>query len=174
MSTVDRTRHSTAPTGDPRPAGIPVGNLTSQWIANLIGNELDQWAKRELRLKRYIRYMDDIVVLCWSKQEALGLRESFAQRLGAFGMTFSKTSILPASRGVNFVGYRIWHDHRLLRRQSIRDMAKRLRVMEAAYRARRIGPATVRARLQSWIAHASHANSYGVRRKLLGGFCLRR
>lgn len=168
LKLLDRIIDSTAAENDPDPAGIPVGNLTSQWIANLIGNEFDQWAKREMRIKRYIRYMDDTVVLCWSKHEALELRDRFAHKLECFGMKFSKTSILPAARGVNFVGYRIWHDHRLLRRQSIKDMTKRLRSMQAAYEKGKLSLTSISARIKSWIAHTDHANSYSIRQKLLG------
>lgn len=166
---LDTIIDSTATSGNGAPVGIPVGNLTSQWIANLVGNEFDQWAKRERRLKRYIRYMDDTVVLCWSKDEALAVRAQFANKLANMGMTFSKTSVLPASRGLNFVGYRIWHDHRLLRRQSIVTMRRRLRVLQEQFRVGLIGLERVRAAVASWVAHAAHADSWRLRSKLLGG-----
>ena len=164
---------STAGNDELEPVGIPVGNLTSQWIANLVGNELDQWAKRELRLKRYIRYMDDMVVLCWSKEEALAVRSQFEQRLASMGMTFSKTSILPASRGLNFVGYRMWHDHRLLRRQSVVTMKRRLKALKKQFADGLIGLDKVRATVASWVAHASYADTNRVRKAVLGGakFC---
>lgn len=148
--------------------GMPVGNLTSQWIANLVGNELDQWAKRELRLKRYIRYMDDMVFLCWSKEEALAIRTSFGRHLADMGMTFSKTSVLPATRGLNFVGYRIWHDHRLLRRQSIVTMRRRLKALQVRLGRGKISLAQVRAAVASWLAHIAHADSYRVSRAVIG------
>lgn len=166
---LDTILDSTAGSDELDPVGIPVGNLTSQWIANLVGNEIDQWAKRTLRLKRYLRYMDDMVVLCWSKEEALRVRAQFEARLAGMGMTFSKTSILPASRGLNFVGYRIWHDHRLLRRQSIITMKRRLKALQRQFQAGRIGLDRVHATVASWVAHAVHANSARVRAAVLGG-----
>ncbi len=155
--------------GSGHDVGIPVGNLTSQWIANLVGNELDQWAKRELRLKRYVRYMDDMVFLCWSKEEALSIRAHFGSKLADMGMTFSKTSVLPVTRGLNFVGYRIWHDHRLLRKQSIVTMRRRLKALQAQFAAGQIGLDRVRAAISSWLAHADHADSYRVRKMVLAG-----
>lgn len=166
---LDTIIDSTAGSDELEPAGIPVGNLTSQWIANLVGNELDQWAKRELRLKRYIRYMDDMVVLCWSKEQALTVRAQFEARLAGMGMTFSKTSILPAGRGLNFVGYRIWHDHRLLRRQSIIAMKRRLTVLQRQFQDGIIGLDKVCAIIASWVAHASHADTNRARAAVLGG-----
>jgi len=171
---LDTIIDSTADPSETNPVGIPVGNLTSQWIANLVGNELDQWAKREMRLKRYIRYMDDTVVLCWSKADALAVRARYADKLASMGMTFSKTSVLPASRGLNFVGYRIWHDHRLLRRQSIVTMRRRLRVLQEQFRCGLIGLEMVRVAVASWVAHAAHADSWRLRSKLLGGSVFRR
>ncbi|MEW6648135.1 MAG: reverse transcriptase domain-containing protein [Pseudomonadota bacterium] len=159
---------STAGSDEREPVGIPVGNLTSQWIANLVGNELDQWAKRELRLKRYIRYMDDMVVLCWTKEEALAVRAAFANQLAIMGMRFSKTSVLPAARGLNFVGYRLWHDHRLLRRQSVVTMKRRLKALQRKFAAGVIGLDRVRATVASWVAHARHADSHRLRTKVLG------
>lgn len=154
--------------GEAVPVGTPVGNLTSQWIANLVGNEIDQWAKRELRLRRYIRYMDDMVVLCWSKEEAMVARARFEGKLAGMGMTFSKTSVLPASRGLNFVGYRIWYDHRLLRRQTIVTMRRKLRILREQFRDELISLDRVRAAVSSWVAHATHADSWRVRSKVLG------
>jgi retron-type reverse transcriptase len=153
--------------------GIPVGNLTSQWIANLVGNELDQWAKRRLRLKRYIRYMDDMVFLCWSKQETLAARALFAAKLAEMGMTFSKTSVLPASRGLNFVGYRIWADYRLLRRQSIITMRRRLRTLRCQLAAGVISLDRAQSAVASWVAHTLHADGWRVRTAVLAraAFC---
>ena len=54
------------------PRGLPIGNLTSQWFANIVGNCLDQHIKHELRCRRYIRYMDDWVLVSGSRQELQG------------------------------------------------------------------------------------------------------
>jgi len=174
LQLLDSIIDSTADPADPDPVGIPVGNLTSQWIANLVGNRIDQWAKRERRLRRYARYMDDMVVLVRTKDEALALRQAFDDKLASMGFRFSKTSVLPASRGVNFLGYRIWPHKRLLRKDSVRRMKRRMREMEWQYARALIDPADVRQRIASWVAHARHADSETIRRRVLGSMVFRR
>lgn len=171
---LDSIIDSTADPSDPDPVGIPVGNLTSQWLANLVGNRIDQWAKRDLRLRRYARYMDDMVALVRTKEEALAIRQAFDDKLASMGMRFSKTSVLPASRGVNFLGYRIWPHKRLLRKDSVRRMKRRMRAMEWQYARGLIGPEEVRQRIGSWVAHANHANSETIRRRVLGSVVFKR
>lgn len=171
---LDRIIASTADPGDPDPIGIPVGNLTSQWLANLVGNRIDQWAKRELRLRRYIRYMDDMVVLVRTKSEALAVRDAFEAKLATMGMTFSKASVLPVSRGVNFLGYRIWPHKRLLRKDSVRRIKRNLRHMQWEYAMGFIGLDKVRQRINSWLAHADHASAENLKNQVLGGVVFRR
>lgn len=165
---LDRIIASTAGHDEREPVGIPVGNLVSQWIANLVGNRIDQWAKRELRLRRYARYMDDMIVLVRTREEALAIREAFREQLDGLGFAFSKTSILPASRGLNFLGYRIWPHKRLLRRDSIRRMRRRLAHLEYRLAQGTITPFEIQQRINSWEAHARHADSATLRRRILG------
>lgn len=165
---LDAIIDSTADPADPDPVGIPVGNLTSQWIANLVGNRIDQWAKRELGLRRYARYMDDMVALVRTKREALAIRDAFEDKLAAMGMRFSKASVLPASRGVNFLGYRIWAHKRLLRKDSVRRMKRHLRQMEWEYARGLIDLPHIRQRVSSWLAHADHANADNLKRSVIG------
>ena len=167
LQVLDAILDSTAGSDEADPVGIPVGNLTSQWIANLVGDEVDQWAKRTLRLKRYARYMDDMVVIVNTKAEALQVREAFAGKLAEMGMQFSKTSVLPSPKGVNFLGYRIWAHKRLLRKDSIVRMKKNLRQMQSQYRKGHIDISKIRERINSWVAHASHADSESLRKRVL-------
>lgn len=174
LKLLDTIIDSTGGTCETDPVGIPVGNLTSQWIANLVGNRIDQWAKRTMGLRRYARYMDDMVVLVRSKQEALDLRDAFDDKLASLGLRFSKASVLPASRGVNFLGYRIWPHKRLLRKDSIRRMKRAMKGMRGDYAEGKISLTQVQERINSWVAHASHADSESLRRQILGSVVFRR
>lgn len=146
--------------------GIPVGNLTSQWLANLLGNEMDQWIKRELRVKRYLRYMDDCVAIFASRGEA----ELFVTRLEAraadYGLRFSRWSVHRATQGVNTLGYRIWPDRKLLRRRAIvsfrRDMRRLLKLRSRG----ETSAEQITARVKSFVAHAAHADTWRLRKKL--------
>ena len=87
--------------------GIPLGNVTSQDFANIYLNELDQYAKRFLGLKYYVRYMDDIIVVLPTKEEAQRAKESLTaflnERLDL--QTNEKTKIFPVDQGVNAYGF---------------------------------------------------------------------
>jgi len=159
---------SAASEGDAYPVGIPPGNLTSQWVGNLVGDVIDQWAKRDLRLVHYIRYMDDMVVLHQDKGFLVALREEFRGKLASLGMRFSCAEILPISRGVNFLGYRLWPYHRLLRQRSIVKVRRDLRVLQRRFERGDVTLADVNVRVASWLAHASHANAHGISRQILG------
>lgn len=103
--------------------GIPIGNLTSQLFANIYLNELDQYAKRELREPFYIRYMDDFVFLLNSHEEALDLRkkvEEFVVNKLQLELSPEKVRIGRVSEGLPFVGY-------CLRPESIRVRGASLR-----------------------------------------------
>ena len=102
--------------------GLPIGNYTSQCFANIYLNEMDQYAKHELKLKYWYRYMDDMIAFVKNKDEAiekLNLIRSFLNtNLGL--VLNSKTQIFKSTQGVNFCGYKI-NEYRL----KIRDKGKR-------------------------------------------------
>ena len=139
--------------------GLTIGDLANQWLANLVGNELDQVIKRDFRIKRYVRYMDDMIMIFSSRAEAvyhLGLIDSLIRE---HGFTFSGWSIQPTYRGVNFVGYRIWSTHRLLRKDSIRRIRRRVKRMNKRYISGELDKKKADAQINSWVAHANHANT---------------
>jgi len=110
--------------------GIPIGNLTSQLFANVYLNELDQYAKHGLRLRRYIRYMDDMVVLHDDKtflhETKEKMREFAEVRLG-LTMHPRKVQIAPVLPGVDFLGYRVFPHHRLLRKSTVKRFIARMK-----------------------------------------------
>ena len=104
----------------PSGAGIPIGSLTSQLFANTYGNMADRFIHFNLGHRNWARYMDDIVVLDDDRER---LSDSFA-RLNDFSaehmkLRIGKWQLAPVSRGVNFLGYRIWPTHKLLRKDSV-------------------------------------------------------
>jgi retron-type reverse transcriptase len=115
-ATIDILREIIPPNGK----GIPIGSLTSQLFANVYGNAADRFIHFNLGQREWARYMDDIVLLGNDKDQ---LMDSFL-RINDFSMNslelrIGKWQISPASRGVNFLGYRIWSTHKLLRKDSV-------------------------------------------------------
>ncbi len=150
----------------PGGVGIPVGNLTSQWLANLLGSEFDQWIKRELGVKRYLRYMDDCVAIFASQSEAELFIRQLQDRAAAHGLWFSKWSVHRASQGINMLGYRIWPTHKLLRRRAVVAFRRDVRRIKAGVAAGELAPGAVADRVMAFVAHAKHADTWRVRGKL--------
>lgn len=93
--------------------GMPIGNLSSQLFANIFLNDFDHWVKETLRVKRYIRYVDDMVVLGESREELQILCEQITEKLAGYGLTIHphKTRLAPVSAGIPFLGYVVWEKH---------------------------------------------------------------
>lgn len=112
----------------PAHRGLPIGNLSSQFFANIYLDELDQFVKHQLRCRHYIRYVDDIVLLHESPQQLnawLAEIERFLPRLNA-RLNPSKTILQPVYRGVDFVGHVIKPWRRTTRRKTVREASRRL------------------------------------------------
>ncbi|NWC20392.1 RNA-directed DNA polymerase [Pseudomonas tolaasii] len=111
----------------PAHLGLPIGNLSSQFFANVYLDALDQFAKHQLRAKHYIRYVDDFVFLHESPQQLnqwLAEVELFLPRLGA-KLNPTKTILQPVDRGVDFVGHVIKPWRRTTRKRSLAQALKR-------------------------------------------------
>ncbi|AFJ59146.1 reverse transcriptase domain protein [Pseudomonas fluorescens A506] len=111
----------------PAHLGLPIGNLSSQFFANVYLDALDQFAKHHLRAKHYIRYVDDFVFLHESPQQLnqwLAEVEAFLPRLGA-RLNPTKTILQPVDRGVDFVGHVIKPWRRTTRKRSLAQALKR-------------------------------------------------
>ena len=154
---------------DPSEVGIPIGNDTSQFFANIYLNELDQFAKRTLKLKYYTRYMDDFVILLKSKKECIEVKakiEAFLNK--TLHLTLNeKSRYYPYSMGVNFCGYRIFTTHKLLRTNSKKKIKKNVKSWNKAYKANSLDIPLTLQKINSWIGHASHCNSYNLEQKIL-------
>ncbi|PZM64869.1 reverse transcriptase domain-containing protein [Paenibacillus dendritiformis] len=148
--------------------GIPVGNLTSQLFANVYLSQLDHYVKETLRVRYYVRYMDDFVILHHDKQELHRLHDDIERflRLRLRLRLNPKTAIFPASQGINFLGYRTWRTHRLVRKSSIIRMKRKMRKFRRGFAEGKVDLEEVNRTVQSWIGHVKHANSYNLRKKL--------
>lgn len=142
--------------------GLPIGNLTSQLSANLYGHVFDRWLVHQVGITQFARYMDDVVVVGHSR-EAMSLLQLQAQSFcqSELDLKFSRWSVQPWERGINFCGYRIWPTHKLLRRASVTRAKTKLRGFDAA------GDAEAKKRfLAAWTGHARWANSYNLLKHL--------
>lgn len=165
---------STADQSEVMPRGIPIGNLTSQLMANVYLDELDRFVKHTLRERFYVRYMDDFVVLHHDKAHLHEVRRDIEDFLWAhLGLrTNAKTQVFPVGdggRALDFLGYRIWPTHRALRKDSINRMKRKMKRMAKLYHRGEMTWDEIDPVIMSWIGHAKHAETYNLRTKVLGG-----
>lgn len=142
--------------------GIPIGNLTSQLFANVYGTIADEWLLHTAKKKNFIRYMDDIVIFGESKREMLQLKEPFEKFcFENMRLRLSHWSVTNVSQGVNFLGYRIWPTHKLMRKQSVSTAKRKIK------RYRKNGETEKLNRfLASWRGHAKWADSKNLIKSL--------
>lgn len=149
--------------------GMPIGNLTSQMFANLYLNELDQYAKHQLRIKQYVRYMDDILVLHHDKQ-VLWQHKDAIDRFLKERLTLSlnnKTCVRTISQGVEFCGYRIWPTKMRMKRKSKVKMLRRLTGLVRKMKAGGITYAEYNTSLQSYLGTVKHCSGDGLKQRLI-------
>lgn len=153
-----------------RPQGLPIGNLTSQFWANVYLNELDQFAKRELRCRAYMRYADDFLLFHDDKatlQRWLDALRCFAAERLRLQLHTTKCQVFPSRTGVPFLGFRHFGSHRRLKRPAVVRFRRRLRALQNAYSEGTISRERVGESVRSWSAHAAHGNTYRLRNQIL-------
>ena len=112
----------------PDPVGIPIGNLLSQLAALVYLNPLDQFIKRELGVKHYVRYVDDFILFDLTQDEANTMRHTIEDWLKVnLHLELSKWTVLPVKRGFNFVGFRTWRKTRFVRKHTLCKFSRSLR-----------------------------------------------
>jgi retron-type reverse transcriptase len=152
-----------------RPRGLPIGNLTSQWWANCYLHPFDQFVKRELGCRGYLRYVDDFLLFSNSKHQLLEWRGRIIRRLERFRLTLHEGSAYPkpATEGIPFLGFRVFPDHRRLKSRKGHAFRRKLsRLIHTAPQEQ------IRAAVQGWINHVRYGDTFGLRRSVLGEFGL--
>ncbi len=152
-----------------RPRGLPIGNLTSQFWANVYLNELDQFVKRRLRCPAYLRYVDDFLLFADDKRRLWTWKSAVGERLADLRLTLHEreSTVYPVTTGIPFLGFRVYSDHRRLKRRNGVAFARRLRGWRRQVTAGKLTLADVTPRVQGWVAHAAHGNTWRLRRALL-------
>ena len=145
--------------------GLPIGNLTSQFFANLYLDGFDHWLKETRRLKGYLRYVDDIFLLGNDKQYLWALRDAIAVKLQALRLSLheEKTRIYRTTEYVDVLGYKVSRYRRRLRNDNGFRFLRRLRRMSRLYQAGEMDWPILNASVQSWIGHARHAETDALR-----------
>ena len=162
--------------GCPPGKGLPIGNLNSQFFANVYLNALDQFVKHILKCRHYLRYCDDFVLLSTDPEELRGWRaeiEVFLRERLLLELNPKREHLRPVGDGVDFLGYIVRRDYLLVRRRVVGHLRERLAgfvqrlVLDGpGYRRYRFDAATLdelNAVLASYLGHFGQADSYRLR-----------
>jgi retron-type reverse transcriptase len=152
-----------------RPRGLPIGNLTSQFWANVYLNPLDHFVKRELKCPAYVRYVDDFLLFAPDKASLHRWRSAiieFAATL-RLGLHEAEAAVFPTATGIPFLGWRVYPTHLRLKRRNGLAFQRRFKTLLQAYAAGRCDRQRLDAAVQGWIAHVAHGATWGLRRSLL-------
>lgn len=154
--------------------GIPIGGGLSHMLGNMYLDPLDQFCKRVLGIKRYIRYMDDIIILDNDKERLKGYGRRMTQFLEErLHLNFNnKTALRPVRVGCEFVGFVIYNDHVILRKSTTLRMKRTLRKTRQDYHDNLITFKEANATMQSYLAMLSHVDCKKFKEKLLDEFVL--
>ena len=135
--------------------GLPLGNLTSQLLVNIYMNEFDQFIKHKLKVKHYIRYADDFVVMSkdknWLKKQVGPIKNFLSDKL-KLELHPDKIFIKTLASGVDFLGWIHFSDHRVLRTTTKRRMFRRLEESQTGET------------LSSYLGLLKHGNTYKLRK----------
>lgn len=169
----------------PSSKGLPIGNLTSQFFANVYLNELDQFVKRVLKLKHYIRYVDDFVIISSNLEEIKRSREKincFLQKKLQLSLHPSKDKYGYLASGIDFIGYIIRPKYRLARNRVVRNLKLKLyffnhgKLLVSQNQKCQILPLSsplskdqiklMLSMVNSYYGHFRHANCYNLRKDI--------
>ncbi|MFA5751189.1 MAG: reverse transcriptase/maturase family protein [Candidatus Paceibacterota bacterium] len=147
--------------------GLPIGNLTSQFFANIYLNKMDQYIKNRLGLERYIRYVDDFLVLDEDEEKLKKLVEVinvFLNEKLELKLCVDKTKLRRVENGIDFLGYFVKPTHILVRRKVVKRFKRKLFLAKSS----QDGFCNIFdiPMIQSYLGHFGFANSFNLVKKL--------
>ena len=146
--------------------GVPIGNYLSQYFGNLYLSGLDHWLKEQKGCKYYHRYCDDLVILNSDKNHLSQLRKEISDYLETTLSLKLKDNwqVFPVDkRGIDFLGYRFFHDYTLLRKSTAIRFKRRIKQIKKKHNS--LTPINILSGIMSYWGWMKHANCYRLQNK---------
>jgi RNA-directed DNA polymerase len=152
-----------------RPRGLPIGNLTSQFWANVYLNALDQFVKRDLKCRAYLRYVDDCILFAEDKQTLWAWRAEALKFLAELRLAIHVESAQPhpVTEGLPFLGFTVFPTHRRLKARKAVAFRRKFKQQAADVAAGRIPLDALHASVRGWVNHTRYGDTWGLRRAVL-------
>jgi retron-type reverse transcriptase len=149
--------------------GLPIGNLTSQFFANIYLNGFDHFVKEQIKATKYLRYVDDFALFSDDKAFLEQAQIKIAEYLTDLRLKLhpAKNQISATKYGVSFVGFRILPDRIRVRNHNLHLVRKRLQQMLCDYKNGKIDQDKISQSIESWIAHLKHGDTWRLRQNIL-------
>jgi RNA-directed DNA polymerase len=152
-----------------RPRGLPIGNLTSQFWSNCYLNPFDHFVKRELRCPAYVRYVDDMALFSNSKAELWHWQQALIKRLESLRLiVHPNAQAAPVEQGIPWLGFIVYPQYRRVKARNVRYFSARLQDRWQAFCEGAISFPEFDSSVQGWINHVRYADSWGLRKHVLG------
>jgi hypothetical protein len=156
--------------------GIPLGNVTSQFFANLYLHELDDFIKQNLKERYYLRYCDDFIILANNEVHLRSLIlviQEFLSKILRLELHPKKLIIRKLTQGIDFVGYVLFEKHIVARTRTKQRMKTRLKEAYENYLIGKMDAAPMDQKLQSYLGTLSHANQHALSIALKNAYWIR-
>ena len=155
-----------------RRQGLPIGNLTSQVLANVVLDPVDHVVKEQLRVKGYLRYCDDMALFGQDKSRLHQARARVQEKLWSLRLRLNegKSRVRCTGEGITWLGFHVLPGGRLrVKRDSARRFSRRLRRLRAGLHAGELAVEDVTRSVQAWLAHAAHGHCRRLSKDILAG-----
>jgi RNA-directed DNA polymerase len=152
-----------------RPRGLPIGNLTSQFWANVYMNELDQFVKHQLRCKGYVRYVDDFLLFADDKATLWRWRDAVIKFLQSLRLTIheKRAHPKPVTQGTPFLGFTVYPDYRRLKRTRGIAYRRHLKKLYRQFLRQEVSRQALSDSISAWLGHVSHGNTFALQYVML-------
>jgi len=154
---------------DHKRIGIPLGNMTSQFFANVYLNDLDQFVKKKLKMKYYIRYVDDFIILHDSKEILENCKIKIEKYLKNLRLEFhpDKSKIYSMYKGIDFLGFKIFYHYKRARKRNVSYFKRKLKILERRYENGEISKEKFLGSVNGWFAYVMWGDTYSLRKRLM-------
>ncbi len=156
--------------------GLPIGNLTSQWMANIYVSGFDHFVKEQLKVTKYVRYVDDFALFSDDHSFLQDARLNIENYLAELRLKIHpiKSQLFATKYGASFLGFRIFPDNIKVRNQNLTRARKRLKQLQKNYAQGNIDIQDIKRSLNSWEAHLKHGDTWQLRQQIFNSLVFTR
>ena len=149
--------------------GLPLGNVTSQLFANIYMNEIDQFVKHKLKLKYYMRYSDDFIILSQNRKELVDLivpTQQFLNSKLSLSLHPNKIIIRKFIQGFDWLGYIVLPNYMVIRTKTKKRIINKLKQMSCQLRNKKISKKAFFCSQQSYLGILTHCKGYRLKQEI--------